>query len=573
MNLFKIWKIADKKPLFIIQILMNIGLAILAIRVSELARRAVDQGVNQSLLFRMVGDFILLTILGIILSYGAVRMSAIFSVKLMEKLRNQVTDKLIHCTYSYFENETTGSISNRMLHDMNQVAEYMSNSFITFISQMIILSCSFTYLLTVNWSMTLLSAVCMPLAVLLAKKVASPTYDTMEKFDKKMDEVLDIAKDTIDGIKIEKAYNLRTRRKAYFDSNMEEATSYYVAYEKLVVKAGPYKYIIRSAPTFICILFGFYNTYKGNLTSGELVAFMLLLQNISKPLSELTSYITDLKEAMVSVDRVAEMMDLKDEQFGSQKIEAHEEEKNAFELEDVSFRYSEDLPVILDAINLNIPKGKTIALVGQSGCGKSTLFKLLIGFHTATKGKVKLYGKDLKEWDIESARAQMAYVSQNTYLFEGTVAENIAYGKAGAAFEEIVAAAKKAYAHEFIMALPEGYQTRLSEKGTNISGGQKQRLSIARAFLKDAPIFILDEMTSALDVESERLIQKAIEEYKQSKTVILIAHRLSTIKDADEIVVLDHGKIVERGNHEQLLAAQGRYSKLYQIGQGGECDA
>ncbi len=572
MNLLKIWKIADKKPLFILQIVMNIAVALLTVKVSELARKSVDQGVNPTFLIEMIGSFMALMVVGVVVSYSAGRVSSIFSVKLMEKLRNHVTDRLIHCEYSYFEKETTGSISNRMLHDMNQVAEYMSNGFIHFMSQMILLGCSFIYLLTINWSMTLLSAICMPLAVFATKKIATPTYNTMEKFDQKMDSILDIAKDTIDGVKIEKAYNLKKRRKDYFDTNMHEATSYYVAYEKLVVKAGPYKYVIKAAPMFMCILFGFYNAYRGQLTSGELVAFIILLQNVSKPLSELITYITEFKEAMVSVDRVAEMMDLREESFGTEVVEKNDA-AYAFELEQVSFKYGQDLPIILDEISLKIPKGKTIALVGQSGCGKSTLFKLLIGFHLATKGQVKLYDKDIKAWNIEEARSKMAYVSQSTYLFEGTVAENIAYGKMGATFEEIVTAAKKAYAHEFIMTLPEGYQSRLSEKGTNLSGGQKQRLAIARAFLKDAPIFILDEMTSALDVESEKLIQKAIENYKENKTVILIAHRLSTIENADEIVVLDQGNIIERGNHKELLASGGRYSQLYHIGEGREQSA
>jgi ABC-type multidrug transport system fused ATPase/permease subunit len=425
--------------------------------------------------------------------------------------------------------------------------------------------------------MTLVSAICIPLAVALAKRVAAPTYDTMEKFESKMDQVMEIAQDTVNAIKIEKAYNLRAKRKKYFDENMEEATSYFVAYEKLVVKAGPYKYIIKSAPMFICIMLGFYNAYRGAITNGEMVAFILLLQNISKPLSELTRHVTEFKEAMVSVDRVMEIIQLKEETFGEGEAL---ENSIAFELHNVSFAYGnqkdEEREDVLSNISIVIPKGKTVALVGSSGSGKSTLFKLLLGFHTAKKGEVRLFGKDMMAWDIEKARKNISYVAQNTYLFEGTVAENIGYGKPEATFEEITQAAQKAYAHDFIMSMSHGYQTILSERGTNISGGQKQRIAIARAFLKDAPIFLLDEMTSALDVESEKLIQKAIENYNENKTVIIIAHRMSTIIHADEIYVLDKGSIAEKGTHQVLLEKNGVYSMLYSnqtLSNGGDLSA
>ncbi|MBU3177066.1 ABC transporter ATP-binding protein/permease [Clostridium estertheticum] len=576
MNILKIWRLSDKKALFIMQLLMNIGMAGITIIVSNFAKNAVDHGIDEGKMLGIFVQFVIITFFGVGLSYSGVIIRSKFSIGLIEKLRNITNDKLINSKYEYFENESSGSINNRILHDMSSVADYMSGGLPEFLSNMIVFVCCFIYLLTLNITMTLVSALCIPVAVAVAKKVAAPTYDTMEKFSKKMDEVMGIAQDTVNGIKIEKAYNLRGRRKKYFDENMEEATSYFVAYEKLVVKAGPYKYVIRSAPMFVSIMLGFYNAYKGNITNGEMVAFILLLQNVSKPLSELTRYVTEFKEAMVSVDRVMEIVELSEEAFGTG--EAFEREI-AFELHNVSFSYGKDNKTsdnVLNDISLVIPKGKTVALVGSSGSGKSTLFKLLLGFHTTTQGEVRLFGKNIMEWDIEKARKNISYVAQDTYLFEGTVAQNIAYGKPDATFNEIIQAAEKAYAHDFIISMPEGYQTVLSERGTNISGGQKQRIAIARAFLKDAPIFLLDEMTSALDVESEKLIQKAIENYSERKTVILIAHRLSTIINADEIYVLSHGIIAESGTHEGLLEKKGVYTMLYSnqvLGNTGEQDA
>lgn len=562
MNILKIWKIADKKHLFVLQILMNMAMAGITIILSDFAKNAVDQGIDDGKLLEVFVQFISITLIGMALSFYGVIVRSKFSIGLIEKLRNTTNDKLLNSKYEYFENESTGGIHNRILHDMNSVADYMSAGLPEFLSSIIVFICCFIYLLTLNLTMTLVSALCIPVAVAVAKKIAAPTYDTMEKFGRKMDEVMEIAQDTVNGIKIEKAYKLRHLRKKHFDKNMEEATSHFVDYEKLVVKAGPYKYVISSAPMFICIMLGFYNAYKGNITNGEMVAFFLLLQNITKPLSELTRHVTELKEAMVSVDRVMEIAQLREEGFGTGEAF---ESGTAFELHKVSFAYEKgnETTHVLNNINMVIPKGKTIALVGSSGSGKSTLFKLLLGFHTTTQGEVRLYGKNLLEWDIEKARKNISYVAQDTYLFEGTVAQNIAYGKPNASFEEITQAAQKAYAHDFITNMPQGYQTILSERGTNISGGQKQRIAIARAFLKDAPIFLLDEMTSALDVESEKLIQKAIENYSESKTVIIIAHRLSTIINADEIYVLHHGVITESGTHEALLEKKGVYSMLY----------
>ena len=387
MNLLKMWKMADNKLLFILQILMNIGIAIIMIVVSDFARKAVDNGIGDGKVLEVFAQFVMITWIGTMLSYSGVIVRSKFSIRLIEKLRNSMSDKLLNCKYEYFENETSGSINNRILHDMSRVADYMSGGLPEFLSNMIIFVCCFVYLLTVNLSMTLVSAICIPLAVAVAKRVAAPTYNTMEKFGQKMDEVTGIAKDTVNGIKIEKAYNLQGKRKKYFDENMEEATSYFIAYEKLVVKAGPFKYIIKSAPMFICIMLGFYNAYRGNITNGEMVAFILLLQNISKPLSELTRHVTELKEAMVSVDRVMEITKLSEEAFGIG--EAYESDM-AFELHNVSFGYGDEERKashhVLKDISLVIPKGKTVALVGSSGSGKSTLFKLLLGFHTANEG-------------------------------------------------------------------------------------------------------------------------------------------------------------------------------------------
>ena len=559
-----IWRIADKKGLFFIQILLTMGLSAIAIYISSFAKNIVDSGINNSEIIVLLLKLICITFIGILLNYLAVIVQSEFSRSFIFKLRALLVDRLLNCDYGYYENEHSGSINNKLTFDMNAVSSYISGGLSEFISGIITFLCCFTYLLTVNLSMALVIAVCIPITVALAAIISSPTYNIMDKFEQKMGDVANIATDTVNSSKIEKAYNLHQIRVNEFNNTMNDATSYYVNYEKLVAKSGPYKYIIKSAPTFICIIIGFYNAYRGTITNGDLIAFILLLHNVSNPLSELTRYVTELKSAIVSMDKVLGIIELNEETFGTEQVSVNTNSNQmAFELKNVTFNYGESLSDVFTHMNLSIPSGKTIAIVGASGCGKSTLFKLLLGFHTPTEGEIHLYGKNLSDLDIDKARALISYVSQTTYLFNKTVAENIGLGKPDATFEEVVVAAKKAYAHEFIMELPNGYQTVLAEGGQNLSGGQKQRLSIAMAFLKDAPIFILDEMTSALDVESEKLIQQAINDYKQEKTVIIIAHRLSTIKNADEIFVLNDGQIVESGTHQQLLHHNGVYRNLY----------
>lgn len=557
----KIWGISEKKYLLFIQIGMNMALSLITIWVSNYAKNVVDNGFDEKNLIMTLILFSGMTLMGILFSYIGIIVKSNYAIGLTEKLRNALASKMLKCKYSYFENEHSGSLKNKMNYDMGNVANYMAGGLPEFVGNIVVFVCSFIYLLTVNLSMTLVCSICVPLAIVLSKKVAAPTYNTMELFDKKLDVVAEIAQDSVIGEKVEKAYNLHETRRKYFNENMDEATHYFREYEKLVIKAGPYKYLIKSAPTFICIIIGFYNAYSGSITSGEFIAFILMMKNITRPLSELPRHATEFKEAAVSIDRVLGLLAYEDEKFGTQSSLVKQD--CVFELENVTFSYSNDSRNVLDGVNFKISSGKSIALVGSSGNGKSTIFKLLLGFHTPTKGVVKLYGKDLNEWDITKAREQISYVSQNTYLFNGSVAENIAYGKKDATFEEIVEASKKAYAHEFIMEMPNGYQTILAEYGDNLSGGQKQRISIARAFLKDAPIFVLDEMTSALDVESEKFIQNAIEAYRHNKTVIIIAHRLSTIINSDEILVLHGGAIAEIGNHRELLNLGKIYSSLY----------
>jgi ABC-type multidrug transport system fused ATPase/permease subunit len=319
---------------------------------------------------------------------------------------------------------------------------------------------------------------------------------------------------------------------------------------------------------------GGYLVIDKNMTFGGLFAFINLLNFVVNPLGSLPGIIASIGEACGAAQRVFKLIDSPGERqdgaiLGSKAVAlpfdslAATETAPAIQFKDVSFAYSADSPV-LKHVSLSIPRGQTVAIVGPSGGGKTTLLKLILGYYPLPDEAVQLFGADLNAWQLSAARQQMAFVAQDTYLFPVSLGENIGCGRPGASQAEIENAARQANIHEFIAGLPEGYATNAGEWGARLSGGQKQRISLARAILKDAPILLLDEPTSALDAESEALIQEALDRFARQRTTVVVAHRLSTIKNANRVVVLQEGQIIEEGTHAELIARGGLYLELYQ---------
>lgn len=564
--LFKLWAVSEQKYMVFLQLAFKVYLSLAAIYVSQLARRIVDENVFLKQPVAILLQFAVILLLGVGVSYLYQYCTNTYSIGLSYRLRNMGMERLTRCSYGAMGKEHSGAIINRMVHDISDVAGYISGSLSEFMGSMITFTCCFIYLLFVNWQMLLTCSVCIPITLFVTKRLAAPTYQTMEQFDKKMDEIGAMAKDTLMNQKTEKVFQLKQARRKVFDETMDEATAHYVEYERLVAKASPVRYLLNAAPTLICIMVGFVNSYFGRITGGEFVSVILLLDYIAKPLAAFIGYITDYKMAEVSMHRVLEILEYPLEESGEEENNAQDGEF-CYCFNGLTFGYDET--AVLQNLNLRIPCGKMTAIVGESGSGKSTLFQLLLGFYQPWEGSIEMYGRDVRKWNLEALRREVAYVEQTPYLFNGTVKENIRAGRENATDEEIMQAARLAYAHEFIMELPEGYDTRLSEGGKNLSGGQRQRLAIARAFLKEAPILLLDEMTSALDNESQRLIRLAIDRYRKNRTVLVIAHRLQSVVTAENIVVMEKGRAVECGTHAELLAKAGIYARLYRM---GECE-
>lgn len=532
-SFINLWEISRKKYLFFLQFFCKIYLSLIAVYISQLARKIVDEDIFAKQLGNVLLYFTVFLLTGIGVSCLYQYCINEYAIALSYRLKNMGVEQLSKCSYSSVQKEHSGTIVNKLTHDISEISSYLFGGFPEFIGNMLTFLCCFIYLLFVNWQMLLTCSVCIPVTLFITNRLATPTYQTMESFYRKMDEVGVLAKDTLMNQKTEKVFQLKEIRRKQFDETMDEATAQYVEYERLVAKASPVKYLLNAAPTLICIMAGFINSYFGRITGGEFVSVILLLNYIAKPLSELIRYVTDYKQAQVSMDRVMEILTYPLEKSGA-KTGGAESDKTCYCLRNVTFAY--DRKVILQNLNLLIPKGKIIAIVGKSGSGKSTLFQLLLGFHQPLSGSISMFGTDMTEWVLKVLRSQIAYVEQTPYLFSGTVMENISAGNAKATEAEITHAAKLAYAHEFIMELPQGYHTLLTEGGKNLSGGQRQRLAIARAFVKDAP-------------------------------VLVIAHRLQSIVSADMIVVMDKGQIVECGKHWELLNRKGLYEKLYRIGE------
>lgn len=504
--------------------------------------------------------FIVLMVLGGIAAYGASLTKNTFSINMQTDIRNTIVSKLVRIRQQYFDEEGTGSLMNKLISDIYQIEGLFGETIPALLVSMINIITVAVYMGVQNIRLLLVTIISYPVLLWIANKLTAKVGKVAKARRQLYDDLENTSFDTIQGILVGKCFNLYELQKQRIFKIVEGIVENEVFRTKVLAVTYVTGNLIRWLPKLICYLFCLYEVSQGRLTVGNLLAYVMLLNKITNPMGEIPFYIASFREYGISIQRLEEVLNQEEEPSGGGCFAL--EGDTVMELSHVGFGYTEEKEVLKD-INLTIRKGSNIAFVGNSGGGKSTVMKLLCGFYYPGKGEYRIYGHDFREWNMNGLRSQIGLVSQNVFLFPGSIAENVGYGKPGASIEEIMDACRKANIHDFIVQLPQGYGTEVGERGARLSGGQKQRISIARAFLKDAPILLLDEPTSAVDTGTEQGIQEALRRISENRTVITVAHRLSTIMDADVIYVFDNGRIVEQGTHEQLLSEGGVYQALY----------
>ncbi len=556
------WKI------FIISIISMIIAAVTEPLFVSLLKPLIDEGFVEKNAQAM--NWIPLGIIGLfvargLFSYINIYTTSYLSGHLVQKLRAQMFAKMLRLPVSYFGENPSGRVMSKVLNDANQISQAGFNIITVTVKDGVTVIGLMGLLLYHDWQLTLITLGCLPIVTLCVRYVSKRLRRLSQINQSQMGRMTQILNESIDCAKVVKVYGGQTREEAHFTDAAKSVRENNVKQEATsAISTGVTQLIIATALAAI-LYFAAQRARQDAFSAGAFMSFLSGMLMLFQPVKRITSMTQSLQRGLAAAESVFGFLDEPSETDNGTKVLTNIEGDLRFE--NVSFRYPEAESYSINGLDLTIKRGSMVALVGASGCGKTTLANMIPRFFDPSKGQVTLAGVDLKDYTLESLRQNMALVSQDVVLFNDTIASNIAYGQLADKIteEDIIKAAKAANAWQFIEQMPDGLHTLIGENGMKLSGGQRQRLAIARALLKNAPILILDEATSALDTESERLVQAALDNLMQNRTTIVIAHRLSTIENADNIVVMHAGEIVEEGRHHELLAKQGRYASLHAI--------
>lgn len=484
--------------------------------------------------------------------------------RIITDFRKKIFQHLQTLSLSFFAKRRTGEIMSRMTNDVTTLENLITDIPATALQQSIRLFGGTLIIIYMNWKLTFMILVLAPVLVVFAKTFGKRLKRLSTEIQDKLATSTTVLEENISNIQVVKSFVRSDLETSRFSDAVED--SFQSARKRVIISSffGPTIGFIAFTTSLILLWYGGREVITGGISPGELIAFILYATIIAGPMGSFARMYTRLQEGIGASTRIFEILDTKEEVRDDAKATPLPSITGKVEFDQVQFHYREDREV-LQGISFSAEPGQVIALVGPSGAGKSTLIQLLHRFYDPVSGEIRIDGTPLKEVSLHSYWSQIGFVPQETLMFGGAIKENIEYAKQGATEEEIVAAAKAANAHNFIMDCPEGYQTIVGEKGIRLSAGQRQRIAIARTILKNPRLLILDEATSALDNESELLIQEALERLMKGRTTFVIAHRLSTIHDADKIMVLDQGQIVESGTHAELMEKKGLYHRLYTL--------
>jgi len=568
--LLRLWKYIGKfRVLVVLALVLSLSSSILNLygpKLSGRAINAIDLGagkVDFDTVLHCAGLMALFYVTASILSYTLHAVMLRLSRGVARQMRHDVFQKLTQLPVGYFDRFQTGDIISTVTYDIDTVNQSLSNDLLQILQSIVTVTMSFVMMLTIAPQLVVIFLFTIPVTFLFTRFITQKVRPLFRKRSAKLGALNGFVEEMLSGQKTIRAYGRENAVLERFDEKNGEAVAAYTNAEANGTITGPCVNFINNVSLALVCTFGSVLFLKGKVKLGDLSSFVQYSRRFSGPINEVANIIAELQSAFAAAERVFGLIDADPEHPDAEDAKVLDQVRGDVELKDVDFSYVPGKPII-KGLNLHAKPGSLTAIVGPTGAGKTTIINLLMRFYDVDSGGVYVDGNEIRTLTRDSLRKAYSMVLQDTWLFHGTIFDNIAYGKPGATMEEVVAAAKAAHIHSYISRLPEGYDTVLSDNGTSISKGQKQLLTIARAMLLDAHMLILDEATSNVDTRTEQRIQAAMRTLMEGKTCFVIAHRLSTIQSADNILVLDGGQVVEQGTHESLMAQQGFYCKLYE---------
>lgn len=522
----------------------------------------IDRYGSSTALAAIAGMLVFFTGLKVGTAYLAAYNMITIRASVVRDIRNQIYNKIVTLPISFFSNERKGDVMARMSGDVTEVENsIMSSLDLMFKNPIMIVAC-LTMMLLVSWQLTVFVFTLLPIAGFIMGRVGKRLKRVSLDAQNQWGTLLSNIEETVGGLRIVKAFNAEEKVKSRFGEENDKYRRITQSMNRRYELAHPMSEFLGTATIAIVLWFGGKLILSGDasITAPSFIYYMVIFYSIINPAKDFSKASYAIQRGLASVERIDKILKAENTIKDPENATELKQMAHSIKLDNVRFRYGEQW--VIDGVNLEIENGKTVALVGQSGSGKTTLADLIPRFYDVEEGGIYIDGVDIRHVRKQDLRALMGNVNQEAILFNDTIRNNITFGVESATDEEVIAAAKIANAYDFIMATENGFDTNIGDRGCNLSGGQRQRLSIARAILKNPPILILDEATSALDTESEHLVQQALDNLMHGRTTVVIAHRLSTIKNADLICVLQDGKIIERGTHDQLIAQNGAYKHL-----------
>lgn len=513
-------------------------------------------------ILKIIGILILSIILASLSQWIMTRCTNVITYKTVQSLREDVFNKINKVPLKYIDSHSHGDIMSRIINDIDQISTGLIQGFSQLFTGIITILGTLGIMIAINFKIALVVVLMTPLSLFVGGFIAKHSKAMFTEQSKIRGEITGYIQEMVGNQKLVKAFSYENNSQEKFEEINSRLYTSGVKSQFFSSLTNPCTRFVNGIVYATVGIISAISAINGNISIGKISSFLNYANQYTKPFNEISSVITELQSALASAERVFEVLDEEDEIKDKENAIDLKECNGNIEIKDVSFSYNPDVKLI-ENFNLSVKKGEKIAIVGPTGCGKTTLINLLMRFYNIDSGEIFISGHNINDITRKSSRAMFGMVLQETWLYSGTIKENIAYGKPNATDEEIIEAAKMAHAHEFITRLPNGYDTKISGDGNNISQGQKQLLCIARIMLTKPPMLILDEATSSIDTRTEIFIQNAFNKMMEGRTSFIVAHRLSTIKEADLILVMNKGHIIEQGTHEELIEKKGFYANLY----------